>query len=215
MRRNFARACIAMFVVCGVVLGVVQLTRGNWPRFLLGLASALFLLVPPLFRRLFGGHPYGLYALGFLFCIFSYDFGSVLLLFDTVPAMDKAAHFLSGFVFTTMGYCFFLGTNHRQLQSAQANWQTGIPYALGFSAFIAIAWEVFEFCGFVFFGMDSQHHLDTGVFDTMGDLITCLVGSLLCAASWLLTVKRGRRLITGWAIEDFYEVLHRRGKPQV
>lgn len=211
IKKKVALCTMGAFVLLGFIFGGLQLSWGHPGRAALGFGAVVLpFLVPAVVKRLVGAHPWVLYTMGFLFCILSYDGGSVLLLFDSVPLLDKVAHFLSGFLFTSLGYCLFMLQNRRRLDGPLDNWPTGTAYAVFFSIFVAVVWEIFEFCGYFVIGLDSQHHLDSGVMDTMGDLITCFIGSLLCAASWLLTVKKGKRLLTGAVILDFYEALHPR-----
>lgn len=204
IHKKIAWASIIGFIGLSCLLGAFQLAQGSVGRALLGFASPLFLLVPVVMRRVVGGHPCLLYAEGFLFCSLSYALGSVLLLFDTVPYLDKIAHFLSGFLFSTLGFCLYLLLNRQRLKAPFEDALMCASYGVFFSCFVAVLWEIFEFCGFFLLGMDSQHHLTTGVMDTMGDLITCFAGSVLCAASLLLTARKGRRLVTGAVVQDFY-----------
>lgn len=206
-KRRLYRLTLYLFVLLGIVFGILQFTRGEAGRGVLGLASVLFLLVPRLIDKMVGGTPSGLYIEAFAFCILAYDFGCVLQLFDSLPYFDKVSHFLSGFVFTTIGYCLFLWLRRKSEAPIGRPAGLGVAFGVFFANYIAIFWEVFEFLGFVFAGHDSQHHLDTGVFDTMGDLISCLIGSLLCAGSLMLFLKKGRRLPAGAIAQEMLDIL--------
>ena len=52
-------------------------------------------------------------------------------------------------------------------------------FCICFSAFVALMWEVVEFTGDNLFSSDVQHSLDTGVVDTMEDMIVAMIGSSL------------------------------------
>ncbi len=199
----------------GCVLGILQLRAGGTGRFLLGLGAVLFVAVVPLAEKLFRPAPYLLLCELFAFCILAYDVGCVYQAFDKVPGLDKASHFLSGFVFTTLGYCLYLWLDARRGGSKTAapkqhgGW-LGAGWALMFSNLVAVLWEVCEFVGYLLTGHDSQHTLTTGVFDTMGDLIACMVASILCFAMVVLYRARGVKLVTGGIVEEFEAVLEKK-----
>ncbi len=44
---------------------------------------------------------------------------------------------------------------------------------------IAFLWEIFEYCGLVFFQHDASKHFTTGVHDTMQDMIVSMIGGLI------------------------------------
>ncbi len=215
MKRTVTLLMAALFVLAGCWLGVLQLAAGNPARFALGLASALFLLAIPLLRRTFRPLPYLLLCELLAFCILAYDFGSVYQAFDKVPFLDKVSHFLSGFVFTTVGYCVYLWLRGRKDGALPAGVDiVGTGFALMFSNFVAVIWEICEFVGFLTIGLDSQHTLDTGVFDTMGDLIACFAASLACAFMLYLYQKRGIKLVAGAVVAEFETVVTAKGGAQ-
>lgn len=211
MKRRVYQLTLAVLVALGIILGVVMFTRGEMGRGLMGLGAIAFLAVPPLFKRLVGAHPYLLYIQLFAFCILAYNIGFVYQQFDTVPLLDKTSHFLSGFVFTTLGCCVYLWL--RRGYASPIGRPKGLCVAFGvfFSSFVAVFWEICEFTRYVLTGYDSQHHLTTGVFDTMYDLICCTVGSLICAASILLYLYRGWRLPSGAVVHNFLKALQQKG----
>ncbi|MDL2214282.1 hypothetical protein LJB76_01825 [Clostridia bacterium OttesenSCG-928-O13] len=191
----------------GVVPGIGHFIGGEPSWGLLGLASIAFLALFPLLKKVVGGHPWYLYIETFLFCTLAYDIGCVMRGFDRIPYIDKISHFLSGFLFTTLGFCLFLLQRRSHASRVGSPLFTGVSYGVFFSSFVAVFWEICEFVGHLLFGSDFQHHLDTGVFDTMYDLITCFVGSLLCAASILLYLKKKTRLPSGAVVHEFLQVL--------
>ena len=208
MKRAVTMLLAALFVLAGCSLGVLQLLAGEPARFVLGLASALFLLAVPLLKRMFRPLPYWLLCELLAFCILAYDIGCVYQAFDKVPYLDKISHFLSGFVFTTVGYCLYLWLRRRKDGALPGGVDIiGTGFALMFSNYIAVIWEICEFVGFITIGLDSQHTLDTGVFDTMGDLVSCFIASLICASMLYLYQKRKVKLLTGAIIAEFEDII--------
>lgn len=204
IKRKLSYASLYVFIALGILFGGYIFTQGNTAKALLGFATLFFLAVPAIAKSFLRAEPYLLYMLSFAFCILAYDFGCVLELFDAVPYLDKISHFLSGPVFTIIGICLYLLiTNTNSVPQLKNTALVSTCFGVFFASFIAVIWEVCEFLGFVLTGNDSQHHLTTGVFDTMGDLIACLVGSLFCAGALLLYYKKGIRLIAASVIEEF------------
>ena len=52
-------------------------------------------------------------------------------------------------------------------------------YLIGFVSMIALSWEIVEYIGDLLFDMNSQHNLETGVHDTMQDIIAAMIGGLI------------------------------------
>ncbi len=76
-------------------------------------------------------------------------------------------------------------------------WQAAVASA-GIAAIIAIGWEIVEFVLDLILHNDPQHVLDTGVNDTMMDMIVCMVGALLLlAADAQLLCQRKARAADG------------------
>ncbi len=170
-------------------------------RYFLGPVSLLFLLIPRMVERLFRmelGYPLKITVL--IFCFLGFHLGTALRWFDRGWGYDNVVHLLSGILFTLIGLCFYArirgGVNRKEEPLLQ------ITYAFFFSVFVAVLWEIWEFSGFLLFGLDSQHHLDTGVFDTMEDIIACLAGSLVMTVDYVLYLRRDMGLLMG-VVERF------------
>lgn len=206
-QRGLRRLFYALLVVFGVVnigLTVLQFASGQNDLAARGFMFPLFYLIPLFFTKMGWRHCYRFYIVGYLFCLFAFSYGCVYGVFKYDAVMDKVSHFLSGFVFTLLGLCFYFGLVHNK-KNALASPGLVASYGLFFSMFIAVCWEVTEMLDFLITGNDSQNHLTTGVFDTMMDLSACLVASLVCAAAYMLYCKWGAKLLTGWVMEEFID----------
>lgn len=118
---------------------------------------------------------------------------------------DKVSHFFSGFLFTIVGLCLYYYLAPVPAQAGQERGGVAAVFGLGFSTFIAVSWEVCEMMGYFISGNDAQNHLTTGVFDTMYDLITCLVASLVSAGAWWLFRRAKVKLFTAWMVDEFVQ----------
>lgn len=137
------------------------------------------------------GYPLKITVLVFSFL--SFHLGTALRWFDRGWGYDNITHFLSGTLFTLIGLCLFARIRGRVDRREEPLLQ--LTYAFFFSMFIAVIWEIWEFSGFLLFGMDSQQHLKTGVLDTMEDMIACFFGSLIMVLDYILYVRRDTSLL--------------------
>lgn len=156
---------------------------------LLGPVSLLFLLLPFLLKKLFCIQlNHTLSAFIILFCTVAFQLGVALRWYNTIWYYDVIAHLLSGVLFALLGLCLFSRQN-RYFKSRGTDVFFQVCYALFFSMFIAAMWEIGEYTVWRLTGHDAQHHLDTGVVDTMEDMICALTGSLLLLSDVLLRLK--------------------------
>lgn len=150
----------------------------------------------------FGLHKYykaEFFALVYLYLVCAV--GLALDVYNRVMYFDKFAHFLSGFALAFVGVLLhgYYASKHHTLKNEF--WLLAV-LVNGVSATLSIAWEIFEFVGFIGFGVDAQHHLTTGVMDTMGDLITCILGTLIVTVVLFVQYKKGKLPLLFDAIEE-------------
>lgn len=141
--------------------------------------STYFLLIPTMFV------PYICKIIGiklrdndifwyYIFIFLAQVLGCICNLYNTVWWYDIFAHFLSG-VFTFHIGLVMLDNFNNKNDSLLFK----VFFCICFSAFVALMWEVVEFTGDNLFSSDVQHSLDTGVVDTMEDMIVAMIGSSL------------------------------------
>lgn len=198
----------ALFVGYTIYTIIYQFVQGDWLTALKGLMFPLFLLVPLLFKWVGLRHCWRLYAVVWAFCIFAFSYGCIYgaFAFEYSTVIDKISHFLSGFLFTIVGFCLYYWQAPRAGESLrQAKGLLAGQFAFFFSMAVAAVWEVAEFFDYNVFGNDSQNHETTGVFDTMQDMIACLVASLVSVVCFAVYKKGGPKLFTAWLVEEFYE----------
>lgn len=99
--------------------------------------------------------------------------GSVINLYDYLWGFDLFVHFLSG-ILTVVAANYILEISKFRNISGIVKF----IYIVGFCSLVAILWEVIEFGIDMVFKMNMQHSIDTGVKDTMSDMIVALLGSI-------------------------------------
>lgn len=111
----------------------------------------------------------------YLIFIFVADFlGCVINLYNTVSWFDLFAHFLSGIFTFVLGLIIY-----DKIAKRDNNKILKILFCLGIVGIIIVVWEIIEFTGDNLIGANLQHNIDTGVVDTMQDMIVALLGGLL------------------------------------
>ncbi len=166
-----------------VAFSVYGILNGSVTMFLMGLFSVAFSHLWDMFQ-LFGGKSFitrvDFMAQTFLNLFVTYSLGVYLLNTRTnIHFFDIISHAASGFIATWFAYDFavvFQGKK-RHLSPALASF-----FALTFSMFIAVAWELYEFTMDRVYGYQLQTSVlisEIGLKDTMEDTICCVVGSVI------------------------------------
>lgn len=108
----------------------------------------------------------------FVFC--AHFLGATVELYNKISWYDKLCHTLSG-VLTSYGALLLLAvTRNCNIR----NKFFSIIYMISFTLAIASLWEIFEYTANILFGGDAQKVAQTGVNDTMQDIIVAFIGSL-------------------------------------
>ena len=156
-----------------IVVAVIEFSNNNYSRVLTFVAIYPLLILPFIINKTklkLSDQEIFLY---YLF-IFIADFiGAVCNLYNKVSWYDIFVHFLSGM------FTFVLANIIFRLISKDNNKLLKILFCLGIVALIAISWEVFEFSVDSIIHTNLQHNLDTGVIDTMQDMIVATLGGII------------------------------------
>lgn len=204
-KKVYRLICI-LFALGGAAISVIHIAKGNGALALLGPVSWLFLLIPPVgewLLRLKLGYP--LRSVVIVFCFLGFSLGTGLRWHDNLLHFDDVSHFLSGILFTLVGFCLYGRVIEKKPVNRRENLFLQVTYAFFFSMFVAVIWEIGEFTSFLITGHDAQHTLTTGVFDTMEDMIACTLGSILAAADYFLPARKGKKSILIRAVDSFDE----------
>lgn len=181
---------LLLYTATAVFIAVNYLLAGKFLYALLGPISLLFLLLPWLVKKLLHFQlTHAITSCVHIFCFSAFQLGVALRWYDKFWYYDILIHIFSGIFFTFFALCLFPAQSKTcKKREQQVFFQ--MCYAIFFSMFIAAMWEIGEFTAYLLTGHDMQHNLDTGVFDTMEDLLCCLSGSLLLLTDFALRFKR-------------------------
>lgn len=137
------------------------------------LALPLVLLIPFILRKLkvLNLNPNALFVYN-LFMFFADFLGCVVGLYNKTTYYDVVMHFVSGFSTALLGMVLY----NYLAKKEKDNKILKYTYIVGSCMAIAAFWEIFEFFGDNTLGMNLQHSIDTGVRDTMEDIICAVMG---------------------------------------
>lgn len=172
--------------LASVCIFVKDLNIGATDRFLGDLSMVFVLLIPKIVRWLFKIKITD--AMEFVYVIFmilAQFIGSVVNLYNHTWWYDLFTHFLSGVLTTILALVIM---DWMGVYKDKNKWFNFI-FMISFTLMIASFWEFMEFGADLVMKTDVQHSLDTGVADTMQDMLIAFLGSLIVAFSYLIENK--------------------------
>jgi len=120
----------------------------------------------------------------YLFVFMAYFLGCVVNLYNTTDWYDVFVHFCSG-IFT-----FFVGLFiFNRINVCEGNLLFKMFFSFLMVMSIASLWELFEFGADNLLGMNLQHNKDTGVMDTMMDMLAAFGGAVVSIVGYYLVKK--------------------------
>lgn len=111
----------------------------------------------------------------FLFIFFAYYLGCIINLYNITWWYDLLMHFISGVVSAYLGYYVLKKMGLYQKERKLFNF----IFCFAITVMVAGLWEIGEFSMDVISGSNLQHAVETGVFDTMEDIICGSCGGLI------------------------------------
>ncbi|MDD2519105.1 MAG: hypothetical protein PHG18_04390, partial [Bacilli bacterium] len=100
--------------------------------------------------------------------------GSMLNAYDTIPMFDKIMHLSSGVVSSVLGIILLVSFKKYDDESLAFN----ILFIIATTFMVAGLWEIFEYSADKVFSGDAQRVIETGINDTMQDIIAAFFGSI-------------------------------------
>ena len=190
-------------LLCAVLAAVYALKRDGY-HLGISLGAMAIPIAMALFYRLTGlkvVHQIDFIILAFT--LIAYPLGSCLDFYARFPGYDKLMHMLSGAfvsVLCILLYCA-LKPGHR---IGRGDFALALLFTFFGSMAVAGLWELAEYGINLVTGRDVQHVLDTGVGDTMQDMLVCMIGTI-ATLPLLRPLSQGRQTRFTAPIDAFLE----------
>lgn len=166
-------------------LMIYRIFQGRYGRIPTDIAIYFVLLIPTILKRFIKIEEKD--KLEFYIFIFIAEFlGCIVNLFKFITWFDTLSHFVSGI------YFFIIGLKSLRLMNKfdEQNKMFNIIFAVAIALSSACIWEIFEFSIDSLFSMNLQHNIDTGVVDTMQDIIACTLGTFISGITYYFKSKK-------------------------
>lgn len=176
------RALVYVIRGCFIVLALLFLVKifadpnyNKWGGVIAGIGLPF---LPPIIEKVYKSHiSFRIQLIFYVFLFVALDLGICLDWYKTAPYFDKIIHFGSGILSALVGY---YGLKYFKVVKTPRGFK--VLFIISVCALIAVGWECFEFACDKFLGQSMQQLVSKGVDDTMFDLISAFLGSLIGAA---------------------------------
>lgn len=166
-------------------LMIYRLSQERYGRIPTDISIYFVLLIPTILKRFIKIEEKD--KLEFYIFIFIAEFlGCIVNLFKFITWFDTLSHFVSGIYFFIIGLKLLRLMNKFDEQNKMFN----IIFAVAIALSSACVWEIFEFSIDSLFNMNLQHNIDTGVVDTMQDIIACTLGTFISGITYYFKSKK-------------------------
>lgn len=186
MMKKLNNVLIFLCSLAAVCFCIRDLNVGSYDRILGDVTVPFVLLIPRIMGKIFKIKITSAMELVYvLFIILAQFLGSVVNLYNKIWWYDLFAHFLSGILTSVLSLVIL---NWFGVYNRKNKWFNFL-FIISFTLMIASIWEFMEFGTDTFFGMNVQHSIETGVRDTMEDMLVAFLGSLIVSISYLVENK--------------------------
>lgn len=190
-------------VLLGIGL-VLFLLRRNWENvFLTGVVIALTLVPAFLFRHYRVIIPPEFQLVAALFNFVSLFLGSALDFYYHFWWWDLVLHTASGFLLGIIGFVVLFVLNQTDKLPAGMRPSFIAFFGVTFAVTLGVAWEIFEFACDLLWPRLNMQSTETGVKDTMVDLIVDTVGAVIVALMGYAYLRTGRYSFVADGVRKF------------
>ena len=155
------------------------------------LSYYILVILPIIFRKFKINFSDMLELVYLIFIILACLMGSIMKFYSLIYFYDSLVHYISGILTALLGLVLLIWFNKFKSKEYSFN----ILYMFFVSLAVAALWEIFEFSADNLLGGDAQKVIETGVTDTMKDIICALLGSLLVSVCYAYEYVNNKKLI--------------------
>lgn len=190
---------IFIFSLASICFFVKDLNIGANDRLLSDITVPLVFLLPRIFSKIFKFKiTDNMEFVYVIFIILAHFVGSVVNLYNKVWWYDLFAHFLSGILTAILSLVIM---NFLKVYNDK-NKLFNVIFVISFTLMIASLWEFLEYGADTFLKMNVQHSIETGVSDTMEDMLVAFLGSIIVSILYIIESKKTKKGFLRKAIND-------------
>ena len=190
---------IFIISLASICFFVRDLNIGANDRLAADITVPLVLLLPRLLRKIFkisiNDEMESIYI---IFIVLAHCLGSVINLYKYIWWYDLFAHFLSGMLTSILALVIM----NRMGVYKEKNLKFNIIFMISFTLMIASIWEFFEYGADTFLKLNVQHSIETGVTDTIEDMLVAFMGSIIVSIVYLIELKKLKKCFIKKAISN-------------
>lgn len=184
--KKINNALIFIVSLISICFFVRDFNIGKTDRLLSDITVTLVLLIPKIVNKLFKDKINSeMEFIYIVFIILAHFLGSVVNLYKYIWWYDLFAHFLSGILTSILALIIM---NWFKVYNDK-NRLFNIIFIISFTLMIASFWEFLEYGADTFLNMNVQHSIETGVSDTMDDMLIANLGSFIVSFIYLVECK--------------------------
>jgi len=193
---------IFLHIIMAVEL-VAVVYEGHWAHTFLLLAISIITLMPIVLNRKFRIYiPAEFQILTIVFVFAALFLGEIHRYYDRLWWWDIALHASAGLLLGIFGFLMVYVLNEDRRAQLSMRPRFVAFFAFLFAVTVSVLWEIFEFAMDRIFGTNMQKPMlgdDSGLTDTMWDLIVDVIGALIISLlGWWYLIRRKRSFIEVW-----------------
>ncbi len=188
-QKRINNTLIFLTTLASVCFFVRDLNIGAYDRLAANITIIVVLLIPRAMTKIFKIKFSDMMELVYIiFIILSQLIGSGLNVYNTTWWYDLFTHGLSGILTAILAFVVLTWFNIYNEKKVAFN----AFFSVAFTLTVASVWEFLEYGAYILTGMDVQHTLDTGVVDTMEDMLIAFAGALVIAIVYVIEKKHNK-----------------------
>ena len=122
-----------------------------------------------------------------IFMFLAHFLGSIVNLYNTTWWYDLFAHFISGILVSILALIVLKWLRIYNNKNKMFN----VIFIIAFGLMVASLWEFCEFFVDKFMNLNVQHSIETGVKDTMEDMLIAFLGNILVSIKYVTEKTKG------------------------
>lgn len=185
--KKINNAIIFIISLAAICFFVNDINVGHNDRLASDVTVPLVLLLPRIFKRILKLNINDEMELIYIiFIVLAHFLGSVVNLYKYIWWYDLFAHFLSGMLTSILALVIMNWMGVYKEKNVTFN----IIFIISFTLMVASIWEFFEYGADTFLKLNVQHSIETGVSDTMEDMLVAFLGGIIVSIIYFIEEKK-------------------------